>query len=125
MYNLFTILIVVAAVFLTLLVLIQNSKGGGLAAGFASANQVFGVRKTTDKIEKATWTLVAVIVVLSIFASGIHRSDTGTQSTSELSQDVVTESATQQQQQVPSTLNFEEGLPAQPSPQSQPDQNPE
>ena len=56
MYILFTILIVIASILLTLLVLVQNSKGGGLASGFASSNQVLGVRKTTDFLEKATWT---------------------------------------------------------------------
>ena len=35
----------------------QNSKGGGLAAGFSSTNQIMGVRKTTDFLEKATWGL--------------------------------------------------------------------
>lgn len=73
MYILFTILIVVASVLLTLLVLVQNSKGGGLAAGFQSSNQVMGVRKTTDFLEKATWGLVAFVLVASIFAVGFHK----------------------------------------------------
>lgn len=54
MIQFLTILIVITAVILTFVVLIQNSKGGGLAAGFSSANQVFGVKKTTDRIEKLT-----------------------------------------------------------------------
>lgn len=66
MYVLLTILIVIASVLLTLLVLVQNSKGGGLSAGFSSSNQIMGVRKTTDFLEKATWGLVAFVVVLSI-----------------------------------------------------------
>ena len=48
------------------IVLIQESKGGGLASGFASANSVAGVRQTTNFIEKATWTLAAAMVVISI-----------------------------------------------------------
>jgi preprotein translocase subunit SecG len=72
MYVLLTILIVIASVLLTLLVLVQNSKGGGLAAGFSSSNQIMGVRKTTDFLEKATWGLVAFVVVLSIVAVGVH-----------------------------------------------------
>ena len=47
-----TILIVLAAVLMILIVLVQNSKGGGLASGFASSNQIMGVRKTTDFLEK-------------------------------------------------------------------------
>ena len=64
-----TILIVIASLILIFLVVIQNSKGGGLAAGFSSSNQVMGVRKTTDFLEKATWSFAGGIVVLCIFAS--------------------------------------------------------
>jgi preprotein translocase subunit SecG len=73
MYVLLTILIVIASILLTLLVLVQNSKGGGLAAGFSSSNQIMGVRKTTDFLEKATWGLVLFVVVLSIAAVGVHK----------------------------------------------------
>jgi preprotein translocase subunit SecG len=48
------------------IVLIQESKGGGLSSSFAGYNQVAGVRKTTDFIEKATWFLAAAMVVISI-----------------------------------------------------------
>ena len=70
MYTFITVLIIIAAVLLTLLVLVQNSKGGGLAAGFASGNQVMGAPKTADFLEKATWTLIAIIVFLSIVSVG-------------------------------------------------------
>ena len=70
MYIFITILIVIAAILLTLLVLVQNSKGGGLAAGFASGNQVMGAPKTADFLEKATWTIIALIVVFSIATVG-------------------------------------------------------
>ena len=73
MYIFLTILIFIAAIFLVLLVLVQNSKGGGLAAGFNSGNQVMGVRRTTDFLEKATWTLIAVIVLISVFAVGVSK----------------------------------------------------
>jgi len=73
MYVLLTILIVIASILLTLLVLVQNSKGGGLSAGFSSSNQIMGVRKTTDFLEKATWGLVIFVVVLSIAAVGVHK----------------------------------------------------
>lgn len=69
MYIFLTILIVLAAILLILVVVIQNSKGGGLAAGFSSSNQIMGVRKTTDFLEKATWYLAAAVVVLSIISS--------------------------------------------------------
>ncbi len=72
MYTFLTVLIVIASILLTLVVLVQKSKGGGLAAGFASSNQVLGVRKTTEFIEKFTWGLVSVLVVLSIIAASMH-----------------------------------------------------
>lgn len=73
MYIFITILIVIAAILLTLLVLVQNSKGGGLAAGFAGGNQVMGAPKTADFLEKATWTLIAAIVIFSIAAVGFSK----------------------------------------------------
>ncbi len=63
------VLMVIVSVLMCLIVLIQNSKGGGLAAGFASSNQIMGVRKTTDFLEKATWTLAVLMVVLSIVSA--------------------------------------------------------
>lgn len=69
MFNFFVLLIVLASVLMCLIVLIQNSKGGGLASGFASSNQIMGVRKTTDFLEKATWTIAALMVVFSIFSA--------------------------------------------------------
>ena len=68
MYLVFVIIIVLASLFLTLAVLMQNSKGGGLAANFGVGTQ-FGVRQTADFLEKATWTLAAVIIVCCILAT--------------------------------------------------------
>jgi preprotein translocase subunit SecG len=56
----------IASILLILIVLVQNSKGGGLASGFSSSNQIMGVRKTTDFLEKATWGLAGFVIVLSI-----------------------------------------------------------
>jgi protein translocase, SecG subunit len=69
MYTAIAILIVIVSILLTLVVLVQNSKGGGLAANFASGNQTFGVRKTADFLEKATWTLAIIVIVLCITAT--------------------------------------------------------
>ena len=69
MYLLFIVLIVIAAVLMCGIVLIQNSKGGVLAASFASSNQIMGVRKTTDFLEKATWTLAIVIAVFCVISA--------------------------------------------------------
>ena len=66
MYPLLVILIIIAALLMIGIVLIQESKGGGLSSSFASYNQIGGVRKTTDFIEKATWGLAIAMVVISV-----------------------------------------------------------
>ncbi|MCF0204621.1 MAG: preprotein translocase subunit SecG [Muribaculaceae bacterium] len=69
MYTFLIILILIAAVLLIGVVLIQKSKGGGLSSAFGGGNQIMGVRKTTDFVEKATWTLAITICVLSILSA--------------------------------------------------------
>lgn len=69
MYVFLAILIVIAALLLIGAVLIQKSKGGGLASNYAGGNQYMGYRKTTDFIEKTTWGLAITICVLSICCS--------------------------------------------------------
>ena len=66
-----TVLIVIVSILLGLIVLIQNPKGGGLASGFTGANQIGGVKKTADFLEKATWSLVILLFVLSITSTGL------------------------------------------------------
>ena len=69
MCPLLLILIIIAAILMVGIVLIQESKGGGLASNFASYNQIGGVRKTTDIIEKTTWGLAAAMVVISVLCA--------------------------------------------------------
>lgn len=76
MYIFITILIVLAAILMIFAVLVQKSKGGGLASGFASSNQIMGVRKTTDFLEKFTWTLAGTIILLSILTAKYTASHT-------------------------------------------------
>lgn len=60
------ILALIISVLLVFVVLIQNPKGGGLASNFASSNQIMGVKKTTDFLEKATWTLAIALLVVCL-----------------------------------------------------------
>ena len=69
MYTLVVLLILIVSVLLGLIVLVQNSKGGGLVSNFGGANQMMGVRQTTDFLEKATWTLGGILVVLCLISS--------------------------------------------------------
>jgi preprotein translocase subunit SecG len=69
------IFILLACIVLGFFVLIQNSKGGGLASNFASSNQIMGVRKTTDFLEKATWALAAFIMLLCLVVAFMTKSE--------------------------------------------------
>ena len=91
MYPLLVILMLLASLLMCFIVLIQNSKGGCLASGFSSSNQIMGVRKTTDFLEKTTWTLAAVMVVLSIATAYVLPSATVREG------DVIMEQAQQQE----------------------------
>ena len=69
LFTVLTVLVLIASVLITLIVLLQNGKGGGLASNFVAGNQTFGVRQTTDILEKITWGLVAFIFVVSILST--------------------------------------------------------
>ena len=68
-YAIFAILIVITCILLVLVVLVQNPKGGGLSATFGGGNQVMGVKKTADFLEKATWYLAISLLVLSLLSN--------------------------------------------------------
>ena len=75
MFTLCVVLIILASIVLAFVVLIQNSKGGGLASNFASSNQIMGVRKTTDVLEKTTWGLAAFIMVLCFVCAFMSKNE--------------------------------------------------
>ena len=81
-----SVLILIVCVLLTLVVLVQNSKGGGLASNFSSSNQIMGVRKTADFLEKATWTLAGALLLLSLVSIFVipRNGTTTTSKTSEM-----------------------------------------
>jgi preprotein translocase subunit SecG len=68
-YIFVSVLVIIACILQVLIVLVQNSKGGGLAANFTSAGQSMGIRKTADFLEKSTWTLAATILILCVVAT--------------------------------------------------------
>ena len=69
LFTVLTVLVLLASVLITLIVLLQNGKGGGLASNFVAGNQTFGVRQTTDILEKITWGLVGFIFFVSVVTS--------------------------------------------------------
>jgi preprotein translocase subunit SecG len=62
-------MVIICAVLLIIVVLVQKGKGGGLASGLGQGNQVFGVKRTTDFIEKTTWGLSIALVLFCLLAS--------------------------------------------------------
>jgi len=86
METLLSILIILASILLILVVFIQNPKGGGLSSDFGAAHQLGGVKKTSDFIEKATWSLAAAIMVFSIILTvklkpAVEKNQTPTETT--------------------------------------------
>jgi preprotein translocase subunit SecG len=75
MIYLISVLVIIVCVLLILIVLVQNPKGG-LDSAFSTNNQVMGVRKTTDFLEKATWTMGIALVILSIASSAFIKTPT-------------------------------------------------
>ena len=71
LYVLVSVLIIGACFLQVLIDLVQNSKGGGLAANFTSAGQTMGIRKTADFLEKSTWTIAIGIFVLCLVATAV------------------------------------------------------
>ncbi|WP_421750560.1 preprotein translocase subunit SecG [Croceimicrobium sp.] len=68
---LLTTLIIVTCILLIIIVLVQNPKGGGLSSSFGGGGtQLFGgVKKTTDFLDRGTWALAIVLVVLVMISN--------------------------------------------------------
>ena len=115
MYTFLVSLAVITAILLAIVVLIQESKGGGLASNVSGANSVLGVRQTTNFIEKATWTLAALLVVFSVATSFFAKSSVKDPS------DVITNMPTTT---VPTTPANGQQTPAQQAPATQRQQAP-
>ncbi len=77
LFALISVLIVICSILLILVILVQNPKGGGLSSAFGGgAQQMMGVQKTTDFLDKATWTLAAAIAALALISNfTIDRAD--------------------------------------------------
>jgi preprotein translocase subunit SecG len=76
LYNICIVLILIASILLILAVLVQSPKSG-MAANFGAANQVMGVRESANVLEKVSWWLAGIIAVLSVLATTLHESKSG------------------------------------------------
>lgn len=66
MFVLLFIVAIIVCVLLGIIVLIQNPKGGGLSSNFSSSSQLMGVQRTGDFLEKGTWILAIILMVISL-----------------------------------------------------------
>ncbi|TQD39664.1 preprotein translocase subunit SecG [Haloflavibacter putidus] len=70
-FTIFLVLIVIVAFLLVVVIMVQNPKGGGLSSSFGGGGtqQMGGVKKTTDFLDKSTWTLATVLLVLILLSN--------------------------------------------------------
>ncbi len=92
MFTTLVILAIFICILLGLIILIQNPKGGGLTSGFAGSNNVMGVQRTGDFLEKGTWVLIISLMVIVLLINVVPQSG-GTGSSTEDIQNQVTKPA--------------------------------
>ena len=97
-FTILVVLIIIAAILLIAVVLLQNGKDGGLATNFTSANQALGVRQTATILEKATWYLVAFILVLSIVTVFTLRGSSASRSGDAVSTEILNNATTPEEE---------------------------
>ncbi len=88
MYYIYAVILIFLSILLIFFVLIQRSKGGGIAANFAGNNQALSDRRATETVEKYTWGLLIAILVISIIAN-LHLSSLKKSGDNENSQESV------------------------------------
>lgn len=68
-FSIFLVLITIVCFLLIVVIMVQNPKGGGLSSTLGGSTQMGGVQKTTDFLDKSTWTLATVLIVLILLSS--------------------------------------------------------
>jgi len=69
-YNIFLVLIILVALLLILIIMVQSPKGGGLSSTFgAGGSSIGGVQNTNNFLDKGTWTLATLMVILILLAN--------------------------------------------------------
>ena len=79
-FTIFLALIVVVAFLLIVVIMVQDPKGGGLSSSFGGGGtqQLGGVQKTTDFLDKSTWTLATIMIILILVSNVTINRGTGT-----------------------------------------------
>lgn len=68
-FTIFLVLITVVALLLIIVIMIQNPKGGGLDSSLGGSTSIGGVQNTNKFLDKSTWTLAGVLILLILFSS--------------------------------------------------------
>ena len=68
-FSIFLVLITIVCFLLIIVIMVQNPKGGGLSSSMGGSQMMGGVQKTTDFLDKSTWTLASVLIVLILLSS--------------------------------------------------------
>ena len=68
-FSIFLVLITIVCFLLIIVIMVQNPKGGGLSSSLGGSTQMGGVQKTTDFLDKSTWTLAAILIILILLSS--------------------------------------------------------
>lgn len=70
-FTIFLVLIIFIAFLLVIVIMVQNPKGGGLSSSFGGGGtqQMGGVKKTTDFLDKSTWTLSIILIALILLSN--------------------------------------------------------
>lgn len=68
-FSIFLVLITIVSFLLILVIMVQNPKGGGLSSQLGGSQMMGGVQKTTDFLDKSTWTLATILIALILLSS--------------------------------------------------------
>ena len=67
--SIFLVLITIVCFLLIVVIMVQNPKGGGLSSSIGGSQMLGGVQKTTDFLDKSTWTLATILIALILLSS--------------------------------------------------------
>jgi len=90
-FTIFLALMVVVAFLLIVVIMVQNPKGGGLSSSFGGGGtqQLGGVKKTTDFLDKSTWTLATILIALILLSNVAINGGSSTQESKALDTEAV------------------------------------
>lgn len=68
-FSIFLVLITIVCFLLIVVIMVQNPKGGGLSSSIGGSQMLGGVQKTSDFLDKSTWTLATILIALVLLSS--------------------------------------------------------